>query len=373
MASPARRALERIQPYVPGTSAEDARRLFGVHDAIKLSSNENPYGAGRLAREAAARAAGEIHLYPDGASRALREALGRHLDVDPRQVAVGCGSDEIFRMLAEAYLEPGRSAVFAQTTFSQYAFVTRLMDAEEVSVPLKEGVHDLWEMAYRARKHRARLVFVCNPNNPTGTYVTRAEVLRFLDAIPGETLVVFDEAYVEYVEAPDFPDVLELIREGRRVVSTRTFSKIHGLAGLRVGYAVGPVDVIETLERVRPPFNVNRVAQAAAVAALQDTEHIEMSRRINRAERQRLAQELKALGLRPYPSQANFVWVDLGRPSDEVYRGLLERGVIVRAGSSFGCPTALRISIGTPEQNQRLIDALAAVLEAAATKGEVGA
>jgi len=368
----ARAALRRIEPYVPGVSAEDVLRQLGIKDAVKLSSNENPFGAGRLARQAVEAAAREIHIYPDGGSSKLRAALSRHLGVDAGQITVGCGSDELIRMLAEAYLEPKKAVVFASLTFSQYAFVTRLMDAQEVAVPLKDGVHDLWEMAYYVRKHRAQLCFICNPNNPTGTYVTRADVLRFLDAIPEETLVVFDEAYVEYADAPDFPDVLALIREGRRVVSLRTFSKIHGLAGLRVGYCIAPRDVIEVLERVRPPFNVNRVAQAAAVAALEDVEHVEMSKKVNREEREKLTQKLAALGLRPYPSQANFIWVDLGMPSDGIYRSLLERGVIVRPGSVFGCPTALRISIGTPEQNQRLLEALAAVLEAAAMKGEFG-
>lgn len=373
MSQGARSALSRIAPYVPGTSAEDLERQMGISGAIKLSSNENPYGAGRLAREAVAAAAGEIHIYPDGDSRRLRNALSEHLDIDADHIVVGCGSDELIRLLGEAYLEPKRTAVFASVTFSQYAFATRLMDAQEVTVPLKDGVHDLWEMAYLVRKHRARLCFICNPNNPTGTYVTRADVSRFLDAIPEETLVVFDEAYVEYVDAPDFPDILSLIREGRRVVSLRTFSKIHGLAGLRVGYGIGPRDVIDALQRVRPPFNVNRVAQEAAIAALQDREHQELSRRVNREQRERLTQQFASMGLKVYPSQANFIWVDLGTPADGVYRALLERGVIVRQGRPFGCPSALRISIGTPEQNERLINALAAALELAATKGELGA
>lgn len=371
MTAPARTALERIKPYVPGTSAEDLMRLLGIADCIKLSSNENPFGAGRLATEAAKAAASELHLYPDGASLKLKEALARHLGVEAAQIAVGCGSDEIIRMLAEAYLEPHDAAVFADVTFSQYAFVTRIMDAKEVVVPLRDGVHDLPAMAFQVREHQAKLCFVCNPNNPTGTYVNDAQVRRFLQEIPEDTLVVFDEAYVEYADAPDFPDVLGLINEGRTVVSLRTFSKIHGLAGLRVGYAIAPPDVVAELEKVRPPFNVNRVAQAAACAALDDVEHVTKSREVNAKERARLLRELEELGTRPYPSQSNFVWVDLGVPSDPVYQALLERGVIVRQGSSFGGPTALRISIGTPEQNQRMIQALADVLASAAMKGDV--
>lgn len=366
----ARAALERIKAYVPGVSAEDLARQAGVYDSIKLSSNENPFGAGPKAIAAAKKAAEEMHLYPDGSSRKLKEALAQRLGFDTSQIALGCGSDELIRMLGEAYLEPKRAAVFADVTFSQYAFVARVMGAEEVVVPLRDGVHDLWEMAYRARKHRATLCFICNPNNPTGTYVDAAQVRRFLDAIPSETLVVFDEAYVEYVDAADFPDVLGLIREGRPVVSLRTFSKIHGLAGLRVGYAIAPAWVVADLEKVRPPFNVNRVAQAAACAALEDTEHLAMSRSVNQRERELITARLREMGLRPYPSQANFVWVDLGMESKEVYQALLMRGVIVRQGGSFGVPTALRITVGTPEQNQRMLAALGEVLSAAPVKGE---
>lgn len=370
MSATARASLERIQTYVPGVSAEDLARQAGIHDSIKLSSNENPFGTGEKAIAAARQAASQLHLYPDGASHRLKEALAQRLGVDVSQIAVGCGSDELIRMLGEAYLEPKRAAVFADVTFSQYSFVTRLMGAEEVVVPLRDGVHDLWEMAYRARKHRATLCFICNPNNPTGTYVDVAQVRRFLDAIPRETLVVFDEAYVEYVDAADFPDVLGLIQEGRPVVSLRTFSKIHGLAGLRVGYAIAPSSVIATLEKVRPPFNVNRIAQAAACAALDDAEHVEMSRRVNREQRQLVTESLRQMGLRPYPSQSNFVWVDLGAESDPVYHALLERGVIVRKGSSFGVPTALRVTVGTPQQNQRMLAALREVLASAPLKGE---
>ena len=359
MGAEPRRALERIKPYVPGLSLEALKEAKGIAEAVKLASNENPLGAGRLAREAARRAAAELHLYPDGDSAALRKRLARELDVGPENIALGCGSDELIRMLAEAYLDPGDAAVFADVTFSQYAFAARLMDACEVAVPLAPGdVHDLPAMAGAARKHRARLVFVCNPNNPTGTYVGREAVAAFLDALPEETLAVFDEAYFEYVTAGDFPDTVAEVRKGRNVVVLRTFSKIHGLAGLRVGYAVAPPAVVQALDRVRPPFNVNRVAQAAALAALDDREHVEASRRMNTSERARLAREFEAMGLTVRPSEANFLFVDLGRPADRVYEALLEMGVIVRKGSSFGRPTALRITVGTPEQNDRLLAAL---------------
>lgn len=354
-----RRALERIEPYVPGLSLEGLKESKGIGEAVKLSSNENPLGAGRLAREAAQRALEALHLYPDGGSEALRGRLARELGVEPGSVVVGCGSDEIIRMLAEAFLDPGDAAVFADVTFSQYAFAARLMGAREVAVPLAPGdVHDLPAMAEAVKTHRARLCFVCNPNNPTGTYVGREAVGAFLNAVPEETLVVFDEAYFEYVTAGDFPDAVAEVKSGRNVAVLRTFSKIHGLAALRVGYAVAPPAVVQALDRVRPPFNVNRVAQAAALAALDDREHVEASRRMNASERVRLTRELEGMGIAVRPSESNFLFADLGRPADPVYEELLSQGVIVRKGSSFGRPSALRITVGTPRQNDRLLAAL---------------
>lgn len=356
-----RKALERIEPYVPGLSLEAVKASEGIEEVVKLASNENPLGPGRLAREAVQKVAGDLHFYPDGASEALRERIARELSVSSENVVVGCGSDELIRMLAEAYVDPGEAVVFADVTFSQYAFAARLMNAREVVVPLTdEGVHDLDAMAKASREHRARLCFVCNPNNPTGTYVDRRAVAAFLEAMPEETLVVFDEAYYEYVSASDFPDTLAEVRQGRPVAVLRTFSKIHGLAGLRVGYAVVPCDVARALERIRAPFNVNRLGQVAALAALDDREHIEESRRMNASERARLARELQAFGFSTLPSEANFLFVDVHRPAEPIYEALLEQGVIVRKGSSFGRPSALRITVGSPEQNDRLLAALRA-------------
>lgn len=363
MATRARKALDRIQPYVPGKSVSDLMRTLGIADAVKLSSNENPLGPSPAAVQAAAEAVAQSHIYPDGASRDLREAIARHHGVSSDQIIVGCGSDELIRMLGEAYLEPKLSAVFADVTFSQYSFVARIMGAEEVTVPLRDGVHDLREMAYFTRKHQAKLCFVCNPNNPTGTYVKAPDVARFLDAIPKDTLVVFDEAYIEYVDAPDFPDVLTYLKEGRNVITLRTFSKIYGLAGLRVGYGIASPETIQNLDKIRPPFNVNIAAQAAALAALADQDHVKKSFEINRVERERLIREFSDLGLNPLPSQSNFVWVDVGRPSVPVYEALLHHGVIVRDGTPFGVPTALRITVGKPQQNDRLISAMKTVIQ----------
>lgn len=367
-----RTALDRIEAYVPGKSAEELVRERGVAGAIKLSSNENPLGPSPASIDAMARAAKSAHVYPDGASRALRSALAARAGLEDDQVIVGCGSDEIVRMLGEAYLDPGAACAFADVTFSQYAFAARLMNAREVVVPLRDGVHDLEAFARAVAANRPRLCFICNPNNPTGTYVPHSEALRFLDAVSSsspETLVVFDEAYVEYTDAPDFPDSLSLLKEGRKIVILRTFSKIYALAGLRVGYGFAPREVVMQLEKIRPPFNVNSFAQAAALAALGDERHVETSRSINAKERARLAASFERLGLRVFPSQANFLWVACPGPSAPVYEALLDRGIIVRGGQAFGVPEALRITVGAPEENDRLIEAVAEAMSSIFTKG----
>lgn len=370
MSSYARATLKRIEPYVPGRSAEDLQAERGLSDIIKLASNENPLGPAPKALQAIAGAAGQVHIYPDGDSRALREAIAARNEVEAEQTIFGCGSDEVIRMIAEAYLDPGDPVVMAQTTFSQYAFVARLMAAREVTVPLIDGFHDLEGMARAAREHRAKLCFVCNPNNPTGTYVDERAVQRFLDEIPDETLAVFDEAYIEYVDAPDFPDVLPAVREGRRVIVMRTFSKIYGLAGLRVGYGIAPREIVADLEQVRAPFNINRIAQAAALASLDDADHLEASRRMNTKERERLTATFRRMGYEVYPSQANFIFVSFGENAGTIYEALLNEGIIVRNAAGFGRPDALRISVGTADQNDRLLEAMAAIGPALSMKGE---
>lgn len=357
-----RSSVLRIEPYVPGKSAGDLTPTDSGEPIVKLSSNENPFGPSPAAVRAAQQEASNLHIYPDGASTLIKSHLSDRLNIDVNRIIMGCGSDEVIRMLGEAYLGPDSAAVFADTTFSQYIFVTRLMGAKEVVVPLRDGVHDLAGMAQAVNETKAGLVFICNPNNPTGTYVNERDLLAFIDAVPDETLVVVDEAYFEYADAPDFPDVLNLIREGRNIVLLRTFSKAYALAGLRIGYGIGPKEVVSVLERIRPPFNVNRIAETAAIAALADRDHLDTSTDVNQKERQRLTSELVKLGLSPLPSQSNFIWVRLGGLSTPVYEALLEKGIIVRDGVSFGEPEALRVTIGTEQQNTRLISALRTIV-----------
>ncbi|HEX6971430.1 MAG TPA: histidinol-phosphate transaminase [Limnochordia bacterium] len=366
-----RRALLEIEPYVPGRSIESVRAERGLAEVIKLASNENPLGPSPLAVAAMREAAAAVHRYPDGSATVLRQRLAQHLSVPAEGIVVGNGSDEIVRLLAEAFLEPGDEAVMAACTFSQYAAATRLMGGIPRTVPLQDEVHDLERMA-AACTDRTRIVFVCNPNNPTGTIVERERVAAFLESLPPDVLVVFDEAYREYVRAETYPDTLEWIRAKRPLVVLRTFSKVYGLAGLRIGYGIMPRAVARALERARGPFNVNLMAQRAALAALEDQEHVKKSVAANAAGVDLLSAELTRLGFGVTPTQANFLWVDAGDASGSIAAALLERGIIVRSGAAFGRPTHLRISVGTDTENRRLLEALAEIRGLGPVLGERG-
>lgn len=359
----ARPALRRISPYVPGDSPARVRRTLGREAPIKLASNENPLGPSPLAVEALRAAAAEVHRYPEDDPWALREALAERMGVPDSWVAVGAGSSALLKLLAEAYLSPGDPVVYAWPSFILYPTVARLQEAQELAIPLgPDGRHDLEAMARAAEG--ARLVVVCNPNNPTGTYVSGEELERFLDRVPRDTLVVVDEAYAEFARhaAPDYPESVRWVRDGRRVAVLRSFSKVFGLAGLRVGYMVAPPEVVEAVARVREPFQVSAPAQAAALAALQDDHHVARTLEVVAQGRNRLQSLAARLGVRSYPSVANFVWMDTGRPAQEVAHALLEQGIIVRPGPSGS--TWLRVSVGTPEEIDRFEDALARVLGA---------
>jgi histidinol-phosphate aminotransferase len=301
------------------------------------------------------------HLYPDGSAYRLKARLADLLEVEPEQVIVGNGSDEIIKLLAEAFLNPGDEIVMADPTFSEYEFAALLMGARVRKVPLKENRHDLEAMA-AAVTSRTKLVFLCNPNNPTGTTVGRRAVEQFLDAIPREVIVVFDQAYQEYVTEPEYADGLAYVKSGRRSIVLRTFSKIYGLAGLRVGYGVAPVELLRLAERAREPFNVNQAAQVAALAALEDQGFVTRSRDLNLAERTRLTLELERRHFTVIPSQANFIFAATGVQSVPLFKELLKQGVIVRTGDIFGRPDHIRVTVGTPVQNDRFLAALDTVL-----------
>jgi len=353
--------LEGLDRYEPGLSLEQAARESGLREVVKLASNENPLGPSPRAVEAVRAAAGRINRYPDGPATSLRAALATALAVDPAQVAIGNGSTDLIDLLARAFLGAEDNAVISEGAFARFAQVVRARNGRARLVPMRDRTHDLAAMR-AAVDGRTRLVYVANPNNPTGTWNRRAEVRALLADLPPEVLVVLDEAYFEYADDPDYPDGVGFVREGRPVAVLRTFSKVYGLAGLRVGYMVAAPEVVEAVDVVREPFNSNLLAQAGALAALEDRAHVRRTVELARSERERMAQALRERSLDVLPSLANFLFVDLARDAAGVYRDLVARGVIVRPLRGYGFDTALRISMGTPEENARLLSALDAVL-----------
>jgi len=351
----------RSQPvYEPGKPIEDVARELGLDPAsiIKLASNENPFGASPRALAAARAALNHAELYPDPGCFALRVKLATKWKLTPEQFVIGNGSNEILELLGHAFLRPGDEVVMGNPAFVVYKLVTRLFGATAIEVPLVNHTHDLGSLA-AAVTAKTRMVFVPSPNNPSGTTNTEAELLAFARRLPDHVILVFDEAYAEYLEAA--PDLRPLIAEGRKVVCLRTFSKIYGLAAMRVGYGYASADLVALLNRVRQPFNVNAIAQAAATAALDDTEFTESCRRKNQAGLQQLAEGFSALGLEFVPSHGNFILVNVGDGAD-VFGKLQGRGVIVRPMRAYGMPAWLRVTVGTEAQNGRLLAELRSAL-----------
>ncbi len=351
-----------LVPYQPGKPIEELERELGVTGAIKLASNENPYGAGPKARAAAAAALAQMERYPDGGGFALKRALAGRLGVSERQITLGNGSNDVLELVARTFLSAGETAVCDQYAFAAYPISVRGLGAQMIQVPARDYAHDLDALAC-ALCPSVRMVFLANPNNPTGTWFGRDALEAFLAVVPKSTIVVLDEAYREYVADPDHPDGCAFLARHPNLIVVRTFSKIHGLAGLRVGYAVSDAGLAELMNRLRQPFNVNLVAQAAAVAALDDDDYVERMRTANTAERASLARALTEMGLAVLPSAGNFVCVEVGDAA-HIYDALLRQGVIVRPLKPYGMPRHLRITVGRPEENMRLSRALADVVRA---------
>jgi histidinol-phosphate aminotransferase len=349
--------IESLQPYEAGKPVEELMREQGVADAVKLASNENPLGPGPRALEAMRAAAAQAHRYPDAAAFRLRERLSAMHGVAMSELQHGAGVNELLDLLVRTFTTPADHVVFAEPSFVVYRMAALAQGTPFTAVPLRDFTHDLDAMA-AAVTPATRLMFVANPNNPTGTHVGREALSRLLRQVPPEVIVAMDEAYFEYADADDFPDSLSLRHLRERLVVLRSFSKVHGLAALRVGYAVGPARLVDYLNRVRPPFSVSSLAQEAALAALQDEQHVARSVANNRTERLRMTTALRAMGLVVPPSQANFLYLLLDRPGREVYQKLLPLGVIVRP---CGDANALRVTIGRPEENDRFLAAFAEV------------
>jgi histidinol-phosphate aminotransferase len=352
--------IEALAPYEGGKPIEELARELGITDAVKLASNENPLGPSPRALEAARQVLASANRYPDGAAYELRAKLAKKHGVGMDEILLGAGSNELLDLVVRTFCTPAQHIVFAEPAFVVYRIAALAGGVPFTAVPLTQGlVHDLPAMA-AAVTPATRVMFVANPNNPTGTHVGRAAVEKLLRDVPPDVIVVMDEAYFEYADAPDYPDSLQLRGLRERLLVLRTFSKIYGLAAFRVGYAVGPRALIDYMNRVRAPFNVSTLGQAAAAAALDDRDHVDTARALNQQERARVTDALTARGLGVSPSQANFVLVDVKRPARAVYDALLKKGVIVRPFASL--PTSLRVTVGTARENDRFLSALAEVL-----------
>jgi histidinol-phosphate aminotransferase len=355
--------VKMLEPYQPGKPIEELTRELGVTDVIKLASNENPRGPGIAVHEALARAATTLSRYPDGSGYRLKRALSAHLDVAPECITLGNGSNDVLELIARVALTPGAEAVVSEHAFVVYPLAVIANGGRLVTVPALDYGANLTAMT-AAITDATRLVFLANPNNPTGTWVDRASLERFLEQVPRHVLVVLDEAYFEYLDDPSYPDGVALVGRFPNVVVTRTFSKIYGLAGLRVGYAVSNPAIADLLNRVRQPFNVSSIALECAQAALADQEFVASSREINARGLSQLYEAFAARGLRYVPSGGNFVTVGFGRDAAPIYEALLHCGVIVRPIANYGMPEHLRVTVGLEHENQRFLSSLMEVLSA---------
>ena len=354
----ARPHIAELEPYPPGKPIEELERELGVRDSIKLASNESACGPSPQVVRAIQEVAAGVHRYPDGSCFYLRQAVAKALGVEEGQLLFGCGSDEILEILVKTFLGPGEEAVFPWPSFAMYPIVTRGMGGVAVSVPLDAELRPDVEALVAAVTERTRLLFLANPNNPTGTSIGAADFQKLLERLPEQVLVVCDEAYREYVRRSDFPDSLAALARRPTVVVLRTFSKVYGLAGLRIGFAVGDPELVGLLERARHPFNVSSLAQAAALAALGDREHVARAVTLNASGLKQLEEGFRELGLRFAPSDANFVLVRVGEGASRIYEALLQRGVITRPLGAFGLHEHLRVTVGLPTENERFLKAL---------------
>jgi histidinol-phosphate aminotransferase len=363
-----RPAIRDLVPYEPGKPVEEVQRELGLERVVKLASNEGPFGPFPAALEAIARCAPELNRYPDGGAYRLRAALAERCGVRFEEVAVGAGSDGLVDGLSQATLEPGDEIVCGWPSFPSYVIDAQKLGAVPRTIPLREHHYDL-EAMLEAIGPRTKLVYVCHPNNPTGTMNTRKELDDFFERVPEHVLTVLDQAYLEYIDDADYPDgIVEYLETGRRVVVLRTFSKIYGLAGLRVGYALGPASVVKELGKVRRAFDITTPAQEAALASLDDAEEIERRRRANAEQRPEVERTLREHGFDPAgPAVANFLYAEVGEDSRALFEQLLREGVIVRPTHGFGGPKALRITVGTREENTFLAEALSRVRPGVAT------
>ena len=361
--------VQKLKPYAPGKPLSELEREYGISNAVKLASNENPLGPAAGVLEAIRAEFESLARYPDGNGFALKSTLAKKLGIAEQGITLGNGSNDVLELVARAFLSSSSSAVFSAHAFAVYPIVTQAIGAESRTAPAHDGSrgprygHDT-EAMLALVDDSTGVVFVANPNNPTGTWINESQLRDFVERVPSHVIMVIDEAYFEYVEESEYPNAMSWVSEFPNLLVTRTFSKAYGLASLRVGYGVSQAELAEVLNRVRQPFNLNSFAQAAAIAALADEAHLDASVRVNRQGMQQLVDGLTALGLAFIPSAGNFISVDVARDPGPVYAALLREGVIVRPVDNYGLPQFLRISIGLAEENRRCLQALGRVLKA---------
>lgn len=361
----ATKGVQSLSPYQAGKPIDELKREYGVSDVIKLASNENPLGPSKKVLSAIQNELAELSRYPDGNGFALKQALANKYSVDIKQITLGNGSNDILEILTRGFVTPEHEVVFSQHAFAVYPIVTQAVGAKSVVVPAKNWGHDLNAMQ-QAITDKTRVIFIANPNNPTGTWLTEKELSAFLHAVPENVLVVLDEAYFEYahsdVSAKDYPDGIGWLKQYHNLIVTRTFSKAYGIAGLRVGYSVSNAQVADVLNRVRQPFNVNSLALKAAEIALSDIDYLKAGIELNAQGMKQLITNFKQMNLNYIPSVGNFICVEVGEQAMKVYDDLLYEGVIVRPVANYEMPQYLRITIGTEKENERFVRALKKVL-----------
>lgn len=354
----ARKALKLMKPYSPGKPIWEVQSELGLERVIKLASNENPLGPSPKAVEAIQAALMDLHRYPDAQTAGLKQTIAGHYSLRSEQVIVTNGGDELITLVSEAFLDPGNEIIVPGPTFSEYEFGAQLMGAKAVTVPLNAEFQYESDAILAAVTEHTKIVYLCSPNNPTGTFLSKTELQYILDSLPKRVLVVIDAAYSHYASTDQYSDGMEFVRAGYPLLVLKTFSKIYGLAGIRVGFGAAPQEIIQSILKVKEPFNVNALAQTAATAAIGDEKHVIRSQTLIMQERERFYESFRQFGISYTESMSNFVLVELGPESEAIYDQLLARGLIVRHGKTWGLPFHVRITIGTPEENNSLLTAL---------------
>lgn len=357
----ARKTLDNIQPYSPGKPIWEVQKELGLDRVVKLASNENPFGPSPKAVAAIQNGLAELHRYPDADASALKKAIAKEFQVIPQQVIPTNGADELITLISEAFLEEGDEVIVPSPSFSEYDFGAHIMGATVVPVKFSAGFEFDVDAMISAVTEKTKIIYICTPNNPTGTYMSKPDLDRLVEAID-DVLVVIDAAYNHFADAADYTNGIEYINAGYPVLTLQTFSKIYGIAGVRVGFGIAPESIIQSILKVKEPFNVNTLAQIAATAAIEDADHVKTSQEANKAGRDQLYKAFDKLKLPYIESMANFVLVQIGEDGEKVYKQLMAKGVIVRHGKIWGLPDYVRVSVGTTEENQFFIDTLSGLL-----------